>query len=132
MRKTLVLLAAAIAIATAASAQDAANTSYDGTWAVSATTPEGRSYHAELVLKADGGSWRVFASGGGAMKNNPCLMKDFPVTVRTSSADELAFRVDGSKVIAGCPDFSATLKPADNNALDGHTGGGGTLHIERK
>ena len=132
MRKILAMLATAVLAATA-SAQDAALTSWDGTWAVSGTNTEGRPINAELVLKAGSGTWRSFASAGGkAVKNNPCLMKEFPVTVRNGTADELTFQVEGSKVVPGCNDFSATLKPAGSNALDGTTSGGGPLHIERK
>jgi hypothetical protein len=131
MRMILVMLAATVFAATA-SAQDAATASYDGTWAMSGTTADGRPINAELVLKGDGGTWRLYASGGLARKGNPCLMKEFPVDVQKSTADELTFHVDGTKVIAGCNEFTATLKPAGANALDGRTLAGGTLHIERK
>lgn len=131
MRKIPVVLLACVFAATA-SAQDAAVTSYDGTWAISGTSPEGRTINAELVLKGDAGTWRIFARNANAMKNNPCLMKNFPVAVQKSTADELTLRVDGSKVVPGCNDFTATLKPVGGNALDGTTEGGGTLHIERK
>lgn len=129
MRTMLVTLAAAVFVVTAL-AQDAASAFYDGTWAMTGTSAEGRPINAELVLKGDAGTWRLFAAGGRAQKGNPCLMKDFPVDVRKSTVDELTFHVDGPKVVAGCNEFTATLRPA--NALDGSTQGGGTLHIERK
>ena len=128
----VMLLAGAFAATATASAQDAAVASYDGTWAMSGTSNEGRTINAELVLKGDAGTWRLFARGGTATKNNPCLMKNFPVTVQKSTADELTIHVDGPKVVPGCNEFTATLKPAGSNALEGATEGGGTLRIERK
>jgi hypothetical protein len=128
------LLAGAFACACAsASAQDAAP-SYDGTWAATYSNAGGREFGAELVLKGDSGTWRNFAGRGDAMlaKNNPCLMRDFPVTVRKSTADELTFFVEGSKAVAGCKDFTATLKRVDADTLDGTFGGAWKVHVARK
>ena len=131
MRMLAVMLLAG-ACASAASAQEALVTSYDGTWAVSGTTFEGRTLNAELVLKGGAGTWRLYARGATAAKNNPCLLKSFPVSVQKSTADELRIHVDGPDVISGCPEFTVTLKPTGDNALEGTTRRGGTVHIERK
>ncbi len=130
--RTIPVVLLASAFAATASAQDASVASYDGTWAMSGSAADGRPINAELVLKGDGGTWRLYASGGVARKGNPCLMKEFPVDVQKRTADALTFHVDGPKVVAGCNEFTATLKPVGANALDGTTEGGGTLHIERK
>ena len=132
MRTILVALFAS-AFSSIACAQDAAPASYDGTWAMTAASTDGREFSAELVLKGDGGTWRNYGRrGGAAMKNNPCLMKEFPVTVQKSTADGLTFRVDGSKVIAGCNDFTAELKRVDDKTLDGTMGESWTAHLARK
>ena len=121
------------AFAAAAFGQDAPTVSHDGTWAVTSVNGN-HEYGAELVLKGDGGTWRNYAGHSDAMltKNNPCLMKDFPVTVQKSTADDLVFHVEGSKVVAGCKDFTATLKRVDDNSFDGTFGGPWKVHIARK
>ena len=131
MTRTIALLVAC-ACSTSAFGQDAP--AYDGTWAATYTNDGRHEFGAELVLKGDSGTWRNFAGHSDAMlaKNNPCLMKDFPVSVEKSTADELTFRVDGSKVVAGCKDFTATLRRVDDNTLDGTFGGPWKVRIARK
>jgi hypothetical protein len=130
--RTILPMLLASAFAAMASAQDAPAASHDGTWAVSGTTFEGRPLNAELVLTGYVGTWRLYARGATAAKNNPCLLKNFPVVVKTSTVDELTIHVDGRDLIPGCSEFTVTLKPAGNNALDGTTQRGSTIHIERK
>ncbi len=130
--RTIVVMLVATAIPAAAWTQDAPAASYDGTWAVSGTSRDGYALNAELVLKGDLGTWRAYARSGTAAKNNPCLLKTFTVTIQKSTVDALKFHVNGASQIAGCPDFSATLRPTASGALDGGTGAGTVIHLERK
>jgi hypothetical protein len=130
--RTIYVMLLAVAFTAAASAQDAAVAPNDGTWAMTGTNGEGQAVDAELVLKGDSGTWRLFAGRGRYKKDNPCFMKYFPVSVQKSTADELTFHVDGTKVIAGCNEFTATLKRTDSNSFDGTTDGNSKLHIEHK
>ena len=128
----MILATLLVSAFTAAYAQDAAPVSHDGTWAMTGANSDGRSFDAELVLEGDGGTWRLYSRGGSATKSNPCLMKKFPVTVQKSTGQELTFHVDGPKVIAGCNEFTATLRRVDDSSFDGTLDGTWTAHLARK
>ena len=49
-----------------------------------------------------------------------------------SMLDELTFHVDGPKVVAGCNEFTATLRRVDDSSLDGTLGDTWTAHLARK
>lgn len=133
MSNTVRILAlCALGCAWSAQGQEASSESYDGTWSMAAVNGNGQTIESELVLKGESGTWRLFPAGKQKAKDNACVMKYFPVSVKKSTADELTFHVDGPAVVRGCNEFTATLKRLDANKLDGTTEGMSKLHLERK
>lgn len=82
-------------------------------------------------MKDDGGTWKVWGTSRDT-KRNPCIGRDLPIVVQLASAEGLAFRIEGSKVLAGCPNGSVTLKRLDNQRLEGQFGDGRTLTLVRE
>jgi hypothetical protein len=110
--KTTILVAGLLAMS-AAFAQDPA--SYDGKWRFEFTSDNGYFVAGSLVVQGQTGTWTSNATS----KNNPCLGRPTPVTVKTASADSIAFDINGSKVLQGCADNQVQLKRTDATHLEG-------------
>jgi hypothetical protein len=110
-------------------AQDPFN--YDGKWSATYSGQSGASREAELIIKGLGGTWKLFPIGGEAKKNN-CVGREFPITVESSSPNELKFSVDASKIIQGCSDSNVTATPIDAKNMEGHFGGGRSIRFVRQ
>jgi hypothetical protein len=104
---------------------------YNGTWIAKFQDKRGGAQEAELVVKDDGGTWKVWGTSRDT-KRNPCIGRNLPIVVQLASAEGLAFRIEGSKVLAGCPNGNVTLKRLDNQRLEGQFGDGRTLTLVRE
>lgn len=104
---------------------------YNGKWLAKFQDKRGGAQEAELSVKDDGGTWKVWGTSRDT-KRNPCIGRDLPITVKLASTEGLAFRIEGSKVLAGCPDGSVTLKRVDDKTLEGQFGDGRTLTLVRE
>ena len=105
---------------------------YDGKWSATFKSQSGLSDHGELVLSGQGGTWKFISIHGHQMSRYPCVDRELPVTVRSSSPEELTFAIEASKAVAGCTDRSVAVKRVDDKTLEGHFLEGGTaLHLSR-
>jgi hypothetical protein len=103
---------------------------YDGRWSVTYVGQGGAPLDAGLVLSGESGSW-ITHLGKRAPYNYPCFGHEFPAMARQSPA-ELILTVSGSKVIAGCFDFTVTLKSTDEKTLEGRFSNGHPIKLTRQ
>jgi hypothetical protein len=90
-------------------------TSFEGKWHFEFISANGYAVAGTLTVQGQGGIWASNATS----RNNPCLGRPTPITVRTASADSLAFEINGSKVINGCQDNQVQVKRIDATHLEG-------------
>ncbi|MEO6973846.1 MAG: hypothetical protein ABI135_10570 [Rhodoferax sp.] len=110
----------------AALAQD--SNAFNGKW----TASYFNSYRSAQVVIADGGgSWETVRRGGEKDRLDPCLGREFPLTVTSHTENEIVFEVDTSKG-PGCKNFGATLKVVDANTLEGTFPKGTPLKLVRR
>lgn len=103
--------------------------SLQGKWSGKTQSQVGGELAVELVIAESNGTWRFIPRG--TQRNNPCLGKDFPVSVISQSSAELSIEIKGSSVMQGCSDFSATLKSGDGKSLEGELSGGRHISLTR-
>ncbi len=102
-------------ISLSASAQD--SNRYDGDWRAS-----GRNLlDFEFSLRGEEGTFKVFVPP--TFTRAICQRAKRPIVVQRATADELTFLVNGSKVLADCPDFVMKFKPIDASTLEGTING---------
>ena len=126
MQSVKLALILAVALAPAAFAQTA--NPYNGSWKISFDAEQISNLEGTLVVKDDGGTWKVTARA----RNDPCIGREAPIAVTTASAEELAFAVHRSKVLAGCPDWTMKFKKVDDATLKGTSGDGRVFLLTRK
>ncbi|MGV3571290.1 MAG: hypothetical protein ACO1PB_11885 [Ramlibacter sp.] len=95
-----------------------AQASFDGTWQADFQTLRGDRAAATLTLAGGKGGWYSHPLA----QPNRCVGREFPVTVRKATADELVFEVDRSSV-NGCPTSVFNLKPNAAGELHGEFDG---------
>lgn len=93
---------------------------YNGEWTIRLDTAQVAGMDGRLVIDGGGGTWDVRYMSN----RNPCVGKEAPVVVRKATADELAFDVDFSKVLAGCNVVSYTVRPTGDGTLQGQSADG--------
>ncbi len=128
MRKPIVasaLVAMAPFLAMAESSPD-----LQGRWSAVLRSPTGNTLGIELSVRELQGVWKYVPTPAQAEKN-PCLGKEFPLLVTDRAAAQMTLRVEGSKAMAGCPDFSVDLKQVDERTLDATFTDGRTVQFVR-
>jgi len=61
---------------------------YNGKWLAKFQDKRGEAKEAELVVKDDGGTWKVWGTPRDT-KINPCIGRDLPIAVQLASAEGL-------------------------------------------
>jgi hypothetical protein len=115
--RSAMVLSLSILMQGSAFAQPADRT-YDGTWAVQLTGPDGAAQAATLVLKDYDGTWQDRPGSRRAAKG-ACAGKKIPISVQTSTTLLLALTVWGEVVAPGCPTLTVTVRPRGEARLDG-------------
>jgi hypothetical protein len=117
--------AAALAFASAIAQTD---NPYNGAWTISF---EGKKTAADvegaIVVNGDGGTWDLALT-----RKSPCAGRQYPITVKKASADELVFTVDRAKTLAGCKDSTYTFKRVDDKTMRGELSEGREASLTRK
>jgi len=113
MRLRNSVLFSALLVLSPANAQ--AQNPYNGTWKVSFDGKTIVNLEGTVVVKDDGGSWKVVAK----MRSNPCVGREAPIAVTVASADELVFTVNRLQVLTGCRDWTMKFKKVDDRKLAG-------------
>jgi len=52
-------------------------------------------------------------------RSNPCAGRAYPVSILSTTADELSFSIDRANTLAGCPHGLAKLREVDDKTLEG-------------
>lgn len=107
------------------------STSLVGKWSGVMSTQKGGEVSVELDVAETGGTWRMSMPGGKG-RNNPCLERDIPVTIKSLSTAELSIDINGASVIKGCIDASASLRSTDGKHLQGSLTDGRRVSLSRK
>jgi hypothetical protein len=88
---------------------------YNGAWTISLDGKKTIDLEGTVAVKDDGGTWDVVARSG----KNPCVGREYPITVQKSSAEELVFTVNRAKTLVGCKDSTYTFRRVDDKTLKG-------------
>jgi hypothetical protein len=105
-----------------------ADNPFNGTWAVSFEGTKTSNVDGAVVINGAGGTWGIRVQA----RNNPCVGREFPLTVRKATADELVFTVNRAATLAGCKDSTYTFRKADDKTLKGEIGEGRAASLTRK
>ncbi len=129
----MIRLAASLLFLASAGIQAQDPQSLDGTWRFTLQLPDLRFAHnGEVVLNGTSGTWKIFARKNIQMFNIPCIGRPFPITVLPSEPGfVLTFQVQESDIIPGCSNVKVTLRAATANKLEGNTGLGYPITMER-
>ncbi len=100
---------------------------YDGKWTVSFDGKKTADREGSVVIKGDAGTWDIAAQS----RSNPCVGREYPITVKTASTEELVFTVERAKTLAGCKDSTYTFKKVDDKSLAGAVGDGRAASLTR-
>ncbi|MEP6608428.1 MAG: hypothetical protein ABJA83_07085 [Burkholderiaceae bacterium] len=126
MYRTSVALLLACMLSSSIFAQTANR--YDGTWKIKFDGPTTANLGGAVVIKEDGGTWNQDAG----VARNACFKREAPIAVELATAEELVFKVNRSKVLAGCPDSTMKFKKVDDRTLKGEFPDGRVLTLTRE
>jgi hypothetical protein len=102
-----------------------------GEWEGTMKTQKADELEVKVVLTASGGTWRFYGKGMPSRKN-PCVGRDFPIEVKSSTDKRIVFKVSGASVLKGCVDDVATLNATDDKALQGALADGRKISLTRR
>ena len=100
---------------------------HNGTWTVKFSTERRVDLSGTVVIDREVGTWQVVAQS----VRDPCIGKKSPLVVTKATDDELEFEVQRSKVLVGCPDFTARFRKVDERTLAATFGGGRPVIMTR-
>ena len=101
---------------------------YNGTWVVSFDGKSTADLEGKVIVADGGGTWKVLARS----TKNPCIGREAPIAVQSSSADELVIEVNRSKVLSGCKDFTFRFKKIDDKTLEGKLSDGRAMTLTKE
>jgi hypothetical protein len=101
---------------------------FNGTWTVSFDGKKTVDLDGTVIIKGDGGTWDIVAQS----RKNPCVGREYSITVLTASADELVFTVNRATTLAGCKDSTYMFKKVDDRTMKGELGDGRAASLTRK
>lgn len=126
MIRTLAAALAALVVAGPAVAQT--DNPFNGNWKISFDGTRTVELDGTVVIKGDGGTWDVVAQS----RKNPCLGREYPITVQKASGEELVFTVNRAATLTGCKDSTYTFKKVDDKTLKGELGDGRATSLTRR
>lgn len=94
---------------------------FNGEWMGSYENKNDKAQQAKLTITDQGGSWHVYQGG----RKNPCIKRDFPISVEHKSPLEILVRVSAAEIISGCDNSTLSLKLISPNQLEGSFVGSG-------
>ncbi len=101
---------------------------YNGTWVVSFDGKSTADLEGKVIVTDGGGTWKVLARS----TKNPCIGREAPITLQSSSVDELVIEVNRSKVLSGCKDFTFRFKKIDDKTLEGKLSDGRAMTLTKE
>lgn len=125
MNRIAVALLATLCLVGTSSAQSP--NPHNGKWTISLDGKGTVDLEGTVIVKDDGGVWDVVARAS----KNPCVGREYPITVQKSSAEELTFTVNRAKTLTGCKDSTYTFKKFDDRTMKGEVGEGRAASLVR-
>jgi hypothetical protein len=108
----------------------------NGEWLATYQTKNGGERQALVTIADDGGTWQDVAKDmsdqGKKGRRNPCVGRNFALSVTERSGGGIKISVNASDVIQGCANHQFKLKEVDGNTLEGTTGDGRTIKLVRR
>jgi len=101
---------------------------YIGTWNAEFVAQNGKTRKGTVVLEQEEGTWDMKHQ----RFQNPCSGKPFPIVIKKASAHKLVFKIYRSRVLSGCTDHVAVLKPVNDKTLQGETKNGLKITLVRE
>ena len=101
---------------------------YIGTWSVEFVTPTGKTQKGTVILNQQDGTWDMKHQNF----KNLCSGQPFPIVIKKASADKLVFKILRSRVLSGCTDHVAVLKPVNDKTMQGETKSGQKITLVRE
>jgi len=126
MIRTLAAALAALVVADPAVAQT--DNPFNGNWKISFDGTRTVDLDGTVVVKGDGGTWDIVAQS----RKNPCLGREYPITVQKASGEELVFTVNRAATLTGCKDSTYTFRKVDDKTLKGELGDGRAASLTRR
>ena len=102
-------------------------TPYDGTWKMKFQGVQA-TLGGEVVIKEGGGTW----DQDPGLAKNDCFKRVAPITVELATAEQLVFKVNRSKALTGCPDWTMKFKRVDDRTLQGEFPDGRAISLTRQ
>jgi hypothetical protein len=133
MKTRIRIAACMLLLASTALHADDPPRSFDGHWSFTIQPPDlAFPNTGEVTLDGTTGTWKIFARKTKQMLNVPCIGRPFALTVLHSEPGvALVFQVHESDVIVGCSNVKVTLHAVSANRLEGNTGNGSPITMER-
>jgi len=100
---------------------------FNGTWTLGLDGSKTIDLEGTVVVKDDGGTWRVLARSRG----NPCVGREAPIVVKSATDDELVFEVNRSQVLAGCRNSTLRFRKVDDKQMTGQMADGRVVTLTR-
>ena len=85
-----------------------------GTWKAAWQT-EKKSYEAEFSISDSGGQWQTATSNS----NNPCVGREVPMKLESTSDHSAQFVLQFSEVLIGCQNVTVTMKTGPDGTVTG-------------
>ena len=101
---------------------------FNGSWTISFDGKKTVDLDGTVVINGTGGTWDIRAQA----RKNPCVGREYPITVQKATADELTFTVNRAVTLAGCNDSTYTFKKIDDKTLKGELADGRAASLTRK
>jgi len=105
-----------------------ADNPFNGTWTISFDGKKTDDLDGSVIINGTGGTWDI----RGQSRKNPCVGREYPITVQKATADELTFTVNRAVTLAGCKNSTYTFKKATDTTLKGELGEGQAASLTRK
>lgn len=120
MKPRSIALALPLALWLAAAAR--ADDGYDGTWKIVFDGKVAVDIEGTVVVKGSEGTWNVVTRS----RRNPCVGREYPITVKKATAEDLVFEVERARTLQGCRNTTYSFKRIDAKTLQGEVGEGRT------
>lgn len=104
------------------------DTSYEGTWVIKVDGKRAVDLGGKVVIQGQAGTWNVVAR----QSSNPCVGREYPLVVKSASAEQIVVEVERAKTLQGCKDSTYTFRRTDPSTLEGDFGAGRTAVLRRE
>jgi len=101
---------------------------FNGSWTISFDGKKTVDLDGTVAINGTAGTWDMRAQS----RKNPCVGREYPITVQKATADELTFTVNRAATLAGCNDSTYTFKKVDDKTLKGELADGRAASLTRK